>query len=153
MKRRQILSLSLAFACALTMLTGCGSKETQTASNEHETITMEVQFRNATKFLELVKEKYPEINLEIIPYSGQNKTAYSLSELAAGDMPDIYTATVYTPGLEDLSDRLVDLSGYDFTNNYSESRLRDVTDNGAIYLLPAYYDCLGITYNSNFPHK
>ena len=147
MKRRQILSLSLAFACALTMLTGCGSKETQTASNEHETITMEVQFRNATKFLELVKEKYPEINLEIIPYSGQNKTAYCLSELAAGDMPDIYTATVYTPGLEDLSDRLVDLSGYDFTNNYSESRLRDVTDNGAIYLLPAYYDCLGITYN------
>lgn len=146
--KKRVFSLVLAAALLLSLLAGCGGEgSTGSDSSEHETITMEVQFRNATKFLELVKEKYPEINLEIIPYSGQNKTAYCLAELAAGDMPDIYTATVYMPGLEDLSDRLVDLSGYDFTGNYSEARLNDVMDDGAIYLLPAYYDCLGITYN------
>ncbi len=30
----------------------------------------------------------------------------------------------------------MDLSGYDFTDNYVESRLQDVSDSGAIYLLP-----------------
>ena len=28
-----------------------------------------------------------------------------------------------------------------------ESRLQDVFDNGAIYLLPSTYNCYGITYN------
>lgn len=143
MMKKRILSLLLAIACAASLLTGCGSGKT----GEHETITMVSPFRNATQFLKLVKEKYPEINLEVIPYSGKNMTAYVTNQLRAGDMPDIYMTTVYTPGLEDLSDRLIDMSGYDFTSSYAESRLRDVVDDGAIYLLPMFYTCLGITYN------
>ena len=50
---------------------------------------MQSPFRNATPFIELVKEQYPEINLEVIPYSGQNTTAYFSAELKSGDMPDI----------------------------------------------------------------
>ena len=46
-----------------------------------------------------------------------------------------------------VSNKLLDLSGYDFTDNYVESRLQDVFDNGAIYLLPSTYNCYGITYN------
>ena len=119
----------------------------ENGDGEHDVITMQSPFRNATPFLELVKEQYPEINLEIIPYSGKNMTAYVQAELRSGDMPDIYMTSVYTPGLEDVSDRLIDLSGYDFTNNYAESRLRDVADNGAVYMLPIFYNCFGITYN------
>lgn len=152
MKKNKILSLSLAVVCMLSMLTGCGntgmnSKGESRESNTHETITMMSPFRNATPFIDMVKEQYPEINLEIIPYSGANMTAYANAQLEADDMPDIYTTTVYTPGQKDLSDRLMDLSGYSFTDNYAESRLNDVTDNGAIYLLPMYYGCFGITYN------
>lgn len=152
MKKKRYRIILPAMVCVLALLTGCGSKETQTAEEtkqkeEHETITMQSPFRNATPFLELVKEKYPEINLEIIPYSGKNMTTYVTAELKAGDMPDIYTTSIYMPGLEDLSDRLIDLSGYSFTNNFAESRLRDVEDNDAIYLLPTYYTCIGITYN------
>lgn len=148
MKRKRILSFALALLCAGSLAAGCGKTEARTTQEgTHETITMHSPFRNATPFLELVKEKYPEIQLEIIPYSGANMTAFVSAELRSGDMPDIYMTTVYTPGMEDLSDRLIDLSGYGFTDNYAESRLRDVSDDGAIYLLPAYYTCLGITYN------
>lgn len=145
----KVISLLLAVACGVSLLAGCGSGK----STEHAVITMQSPFRNATPFLELVKQKYPEINLEIIPYSGKNMTAYVTDELKSGDMPDIYMTSIYTPGMEDLSDRLLDLSGYSFTDNFAESRLRDVTDNGGIYLLPTFYTCLGITYNKTLLEK
>ena len=66
---------------------------------------------------------------------------------AAGDLPDVCTLTYYDPQIDLVSDKLLDLSGYDFTDNYVESRLQDVFDNGAIYLLPSVYNCYGITYN------
>ena len=47
----------------------------------------------------------------------------------------------------DLSDKLMDLAGYPFTENYVSSRLREVTYDSKVYLLPSYYACLGITYN------
>lgn len=149
MKAKRILSTLLTFTFGLSLFTACGDSgnEAQTSGDEHEPITMQSPFRNATPFLELVKEQYPEINLEIIPYSGQNTTAYLSAELKSGDMPDIYSTTIYSPGMEDLSDRLIDLSGYAFTSKYAESRLRDVADVDAIYLLPTYYNCIGITYN------
>ena len=48
---------------------------------------------------------------------------------------------------------MIDMSGYAFTDNYAEARLREVTDNGAIYMLPMYYDCIGITYNKTLLEK
>lgn len=104
-------------------------------------------------FIDAVHEKYPEINLEVIPYSGANYTAYVKAQIAAGDMPDIYCTTYYTPGHDDVSDRLIDMSGYAFTDCYAEARLRDVTDDGAIYMLPMYYNCIGITYNKTLLEK
>lgn len=153
MKAKKIISAILSLACGLSLFTGCNGSEAQTGSGEHEAITIQSPFRNATPFLELVKEQYPEINLEVIPYSGQNTTAYLSAELKSGDMPDIYTTTIYSPGLEDLSDRLIDLSGYAFTGRYAESRLRDVADGDAIYLLPTNYSCFGITYNKTLLEK
>lgn len=151
MRKKRFISLFLAAACVLSLLSGCGAAGSGTtddgANGKHEPITMLSAFDGMDKFVELLNEKYPEIDLEIIPYSGANMTAYVSDELTANDMPDIYTTTIYSPGQKDLSDRLIDLSGYDFTNNYAEARLHDVSDNGAIYLLPAYYSCLGITYN------
>ena len=95
----------------------------------------------------MVHEQYPEINIEVIPYSGQNYTAYVTAQLETGDMPDLYCTTYYTPGSQKVDDKLIDMSGYAFTDCYAEARLREVTDNGAIYMLPAYFDCMGITYN------
>ncbi len=173
MKNKKMLGFLLTALCAASALSGCGEKtssssdssshnaesvsdineeaekntESDTAASDHEVITMQSPFRNMSAFIDTVHDAYPDVNIEVIPYSGKNYTAYVKAQLAANDMPDIYCATVYTPGLDKVSDKLIDLSGYSFTDNYTEARLRDVTDNGAIYMLPTYFDCIGITYN------
>lgn len=151
MKRKMISRALLAFACSVVLLAGtlvgCGGSGAAGSDGEHEAITIMAPFRNVSAFKDMVAEKYPEINLEIIPYSGKNYTAYAQASLKADDMSDIYFATVYEPSYEHVGDKLIDLSGYDFTDKYTEARLQDVTDNGAIYMLPTCYSCLGITYN------
>ena len=164
---KRITALFLAIAIGVSLLlAGCQTAKDQPLASEketgkesqggtkgnaktgdHEPITIVSSFKNMSAFVDLVHEKYPEINLEILPYSGSNYSAYVRSQLVTGDMPDIYTTKAYAPGQIEVADKLIDLSGYDFTAKYSESRLQDVTESGAVYLLPAYYDCLGITYN------
>ena len=165
--KKKILSLLLAMICATATLSGCGSTandsttaqtnaatpDAQVSGNvtegEHEAITMTamVPFRNPSHLADLVHEKYPEINIEFIPYSGYNGTAFVKEELAVDDMPDIYLGSMYLPSRDHVSDKLIDLSAYSFTDNFTDYRLREVTDNGAIYMLPLYYSCMAITYN------
>ncbi len=154
MKIKKLVSGVLAFVCMASLLAGCGSgTDTDTegtaavTDNGHPVITMNAPYRNMSRFYQLVHEKYPEINLEILPYNGQNYTAYVLDMRAAGQMTDIYFTTYYTPGRQDDAKDFLDLSGYDFTGNYSQPRLREVTNDDAVYMLPMGYNALGITYN------
>ena len=62
-------------------------------------------------------------------------------------MTDIYFGSMYAPAVTDVSDHLLDMSAYPFTDNFTDQRLREVTDDGHIYMLPLYYSVLGITYN------
>ena len=156
MAKRRILSQLLLIAGTITLLAGCVDSNTSKKSADsevHEAITMQSPFRNMSAFIEVVHEQYPEINIEVIPYSGQNYTAYVTAQLETGDMPDLYCTTYYTPGSQKVDDKLIDMSGYAFTDCYAEARLREVTDNGAIYMLPAYFDCMGITYNKTLLEK
>ena len=151
MKRKMLGGVLFAVACSMAllagMLVGCGTSSSSDSNGEHEAITIQAPFRNVSLFVDEVKKAYPEINLQVIPYSGTNYTAYAKSCIDADEMSDIYMATVYDPNREHYGDKLIDLSGYGFTDNYAEARLQDVTDDGAICLLPTYYTCLGITYN------
>lgn len=119
------------------------------AENEHEPITMmaAVPFRNPSALVDLVHEQYPEINIEFVPYSGYNLSAYMRAQFNSDNMPDIFSTSGAGTGLHNMGDRLMDLAGYGFTDNYNEAQLRDVTSEGAIYLLPMYYNALGIVYN------
>mgnify|MGYP002772161758 FL=1 len=156
MIKKKIQSWLFIIAGMIALFTGCTAKDflpEMSSNNVHEAITIQSSFRNMSAFIDAVHERYPEINLEVIPYSGANYTAYVKAQIAAGDMPDIYCTTYYTPGHDDVSDRLIDMSGYAFTDCYAEARLRDVTDDGAIYMLPMYYNCIGITYNKTLLEK
>ena len=155
MNKRKVSILLAALIVVSSLTSGYGADITEAAENnsDHEPITIVSSHKNMSAFMELVHEKYPEINLEIIPYSGGNFSAYVKAQLVSGDMPDIYSTKVYVPGQIDVSDRLIDLSGYDFTSKYSEARLRDMTEDGAVYMLPTYYDCIGITYNKTLLEK
>lgn len=179
MKNKKLLTGMIFAVCAASMLTGCenakenvtentsesvsesieesavSSQEQADSMTEHDAITMTaiVPFRNPSHLADLVHEKYPEINIEFVPYSGFNGTAYTNEELKTGDMPDIFIGSVYYPDRVGDYDKLLDLSGYAFTDNYTDQRLREVTDDGAIYVLPLYYSCIGITYNKTLLEK
>lgn len=165
MKSKKIMTWMLSITCVASLLIQCGNLNVKAASNtkedevsssdvsDHEPLTILSPFRNISAFLDLVKEKYPEINLEVVPYSGANMTAYLQARLRSGDMTDIFCTTAYLPGLEDLSNKLLDLSGYSFSSNYAEARLADVSVDGAVYFLPTYYTCIGITYNKTLLEK
>ena len=133
---------------ATAALTACGGKtETVKKDDTHEVITFMAPYMEEEAFIEQVHSVYPEVNIEIVPYSGDNTTTCLQNMFEANDLPDICTLTVYDPMTDHVSDKLLDLSGYDFTDNYVESRLQEVSDSGAIYLLPSSYNCYGITYN------
>ena len=43
-------------------------------------------------------------------------------EVGADDLPDICTQTIYDPDINDVSDKMIDLSSYDFMDNYYRSQ-------------------------------
>ena len=149
-KKVQSVCLILAFVAA-TGLIGCG--KTDETSKKHEAITFMAPYMDVDSFIEEVHKTYPEIELEVVPYSGANTTVYLNTILEENDLPDICTLSLYDPELQDLSDSMLDLSGYAFTDNYVESRLKEVSDDGAIYMLPSAYNCFGITYNKTLLEK
>ena len=155
MKKTKVLGILLALVCVLVLLSGCGSKTdaAKKSDSDHPVITMNAPYRNMSAFYNLVKEKYPEINLAIEPYNGNNTTSYFNDMRKTGNMPDIYFSTVYFPGRYEDSADFLDLSGYDFTGNYTQSRLREVTYNGGVYMLPLGYNALGISYNKTLLEK
>ena len=152
--RRSFLQ-ACGVAAATAALTACsgGKAETDKKDDAHEAITFMAPYKEVEAFIEQVHSVYPEVNIEVVPYSGDNTTTCLQNMFAAGDLPDVCTLTYYDPQTDLVSDKLLDLSGYDFTDNYVESRLQDVFDNGAIYLLPSTYNCYGITYNKTLLKK
>ena len=160
MQFQRPLSILLAAACSVSLLAGCGKTSPGTASDPdtgsdsgHPTITMNAPYRNMSNFYELLHEKYPEVDLEIVPYNGSNMSAYVANMRISGQMPDIFFNTYYVPGRYDDANDFLDLAGYDFTGNFVQSRLREVTLDGAVYMLPLSYNALGITYNKTLLDK
>ena len=158
--RRSFLAVSgmLAASAALTACgspasSGTGSATSAAASasgmgSDHPPISICNPFRDVNAFIDVVHKYYPEINFEVIPYAGSNGTAFMQAQLRSGELPDVYTTSVYTPGQFDSADKLLDLAGYDFTNNYIPARLMEAAStDGSIYMLPNYFNAIGITYN------
>lgn len=113
----------------------------------HEPISICAPYRDIDKLIEVVHKYYPEIVFDVDIYSGANSTTYMKDQLETGYQSDIYSISYNIAEQLDLSDKLIDLAGYSFTNNYIPARLREVMQDGKVYLLPSYYACFGITYN------
>ncbi len=141
-----VIASSLLVACAnndAETETGTG---TDTGTTVHEPITIIDGQRDYSKFIELVHEKYPEINIEVVPYRGRNMSAYMKQQLETGSMPDIYSTT-QAWDTELQKEHLVDLSGYAVSERYSPARLNEYIEDGSLYLLPFDYSINGILYN------
>ena len=72
MKKAKGLGLLLAVVCAAFLLSGCNrSKEPVSPnSSKREAITFMAPYRDADNFIDTVHKTYPEVNIEVIPYSG-----------------------------------------------------------------------------------
>ena len=69
MKIKKVQSACLILACiAATGLIGCG--KTDETPKKHEAITFMAPYLEVDNFIEEVHKTYPEIELEVVPYSG-----------------------------------------------------------------------------------
>lgn len=158
--KKKILTLLTGILCLSTCFAGCGSdqaKQIQKSSDKteddgakrqtHEAVTISSFNRLVKKeFLDAFHQVYPEVELDVQSYSGMNGSGYSRLTLENGDIPDIYVTT-QNFSKESQEKYLVDLSNYDFINQYSNTILDSLDVNGSIYLIPSGYQLMGIYYN------
>ena len=120
MKKGSMRLLALALAAAL-LLSGCASSGGEAGSKGLTWVT----WRGYEKFIELLEETYPDIGLEQISYTGNSATSYNWAQMRAGDISDIFTTSQILD--RDLAaEQLLDLSGYDFINDFPTSTLDQV---------------------------
>ena len=158
--RRSFLHASLCASglLAASGLTGCGASSSEaalstsgsaaasTAAGAHEPITIMDANRDYTQLMDLVHQKYPEIELQIMPYRGRNTSAYMKKQLESDHVPDIYNTTqVWDDTLQ--QEHLIDLSKYSVTDLYNPARLNEVDVDGSVYLLPYDFSVSGIFCN------
>lgn len=151
MKRTGRIALVLVIACIALLMIGCSGNTTESGSTktgEHEPITIMDAQRDYSALIELVHEKYPEINIEVVPYRGGNMSAYCKQQLETGIMPDIYSTTQAWD--EELQkENLIDLSQYAVSELYNTARLEECSIDGGIYLLPFDYSIVGFLCNKS----
>lgn len=148
MRKRIVRAAALAASLLGSLLSGCGNSAAgNTVNGEHEPLTVvttgEMEYE---KFKALLAERYPEVKLEFVSYTGSNGTGYCQYQLEHGKIPDIYNTSVF--GMqEEQQEYLLDLSGYEFLNNYKTADINQVALDGAVYLVPTSMSIIGIYYN------
>ena len=73
--------------CAV-LLCGCNGGFGSNSDGKHEPITI-LYSSDIDLLKQLVAEKYPEIQLELIPYNGKNWSRFTCDRMITGNMPDI----------------------------------------------------------------
>lgn len=153
---RSAVSLVLAMA-ALFCMTACvkkvpssGDVITQKAAKAGKTqITVLVKYAFAiSKFEEAIEKKFPDVDLvQVGNYTRDMGIAEYSARLEHDDIPDMVMTWPLDVGKEYWGDRLLDLSGMEFTSRYNTSMLNDIADKGMLYYLPGPAQIRGIVYN------
>lgn len=144
--KRSIAMLTAAFMILCLGLTGCRSADENASVDEHEPLTLLSLNINQSAFLAALEENCPGVRIEFISYTGGNGTGYSQYLLDKGHPPDLYTISFF--GMQDKQkEYLLDLSGYEFLNNYNTADINQVTLDGAVYMIPTSSAIIGLYYN------
>lgn len=146
MSKKLISCLLILSAAAALLLPSCSPSENPSDSQPGRGALTWTTWREYSDFLELAVRTYPDIELEFTGYTGANRTAYGWAQMQAGDLPDVFI-TSHILDEELAKESLVDLSAYDFVNDFSTALLDQVSIDGGIYLLPVSNAMYGIYYN------
>lgn len=134
--------LLATFMAAMMLLSACA---TFGGNREKDVLTWGI-WGGYEEFLKLCQESCPDIGLEILSYTGSNRTGYSWAQMRGDDIPDIFiTSQILDKEL--ARERLVDLSGQPFMSQFPTAVLDQVAIDGGVYLLPVNYVMYGIYYN------
>lgn len=151
--------LMFVFSIFLLVITftACGEKKTevndiitQKETEEGRTqITVLVKYAfSIDTFEKAVEEKFPDIDIVQV---GNYTKDMGIEEYAArmehDDLTDVVMTWPLNVGEEYWADRLLDLSGMDFTSSYNLSMLNDISRDGKLYYLPGPAQIRGILYN------
>lgn len=155
MRFRKISGI-LLLTSLLFLIPSCASKPvsqdvlTQKVTEPNRTpITVLVKYAfSINKFEKAVEEKFPEIDLiQVGNYTSNMGTAEYARRMEHDDLTDIVMTWPLEVGSEYWSDRLLDLSGMEFTSRYNVSMLNDIARDGKLYYLPGPSQVRGIVYN------
>lgn len=130
MKRIMLIVFTIVLACQFT---ACGgAADTEKGEN---TLTITFPDGEMGPFINTLREKFPDINFEITQYEGVSSSPYLLETALSGDASDLF---FYKQPLSDevAAKYLIDLSGYDFADNFDASILSAFDVDGAIYQIP-----------------
>lgn len=157
-KQRLLLLWACALLCAtsLVFLSSCskpadtGEILTQKTIDSGRTpLTVMVKYAFSIHgFEQAVEEKFPDIDLiQVGNYSRNMGTMEYERRLKHDDLTDIVMTWPLDVGEEYWGDRLLDLSGFDFTSRYAISMLNAISKDGALYYVPGPSQVRGIVYN------
>lgn len=142
---RKLLFVILTLALCAGLLAGCiGAQKME--NKEHEPLTILSGFLQYDQLEGLLREKYPEVRLEYVSYTGSNTTGYLQYLLQNGSPLDIMPLSVFSLP-EAQKEYLLDLSGFSFLNEYKTTDINQVTLDGGVYAVPMSSNLVGLYYN------
>lgn len=140
--------ISGVLACVL-LLSGCGSGQPRQPEVDQEELTILTgPHGGLSLFYQAIREKFPDIPLNVEYYAGPNTSAYIDLKLRSADAPDLVCLCNMLPE-EAQQKYLLDLSPYPFVNQYHVSFLNKRSIDGRVYLLPSPYTIAPIYYNKS----
>lgn len=158
LKSSMLRTVSAGMAIMLLFLAGCQNNAmlnqedilTQKVSSDGRIpITVLVKYAfTINGFEKAVEEKFPDIDIvQVGNYTRDMGVSEYSSRLEHDDLTDIVMTWPLDVGQEYWADRLMDLSGFEFTSRYNISMLNDISNNGKLYYLPGPSQVRGIVYN------
>lgn len=172
MKLRKILSLAVVFALTVSTLTACGSKGNEGNKNTSETkgdekvteenITLTMMYSGVqsendfeTEVLpKLVKEKFPNITLEVTKLPDDQYYTALKTKLASGEAPDIMLVQPKNAGSNSViglakAGYLLDLSDLNAIKLAGDSASEAFSYDGKAYGIASGATMLGTYYNKD----
>ena len=148
----------IGLACGMLFLTACGGNKdsgsydviSQKKVEEGRTaVTILVKYAfSINSFENAVEENFPDIDIvQIGNYTPDMGIEEYSRRLEHDDLTDIVMTWPLDAGEEYWADRLLDLSGEDFTSRYKLSMLNNISRDGTLFYLPGPSQVRGILYN------
>lgn len=156
-KNNKYIQLTALLVSALLVCASCASDtlvsqevlSQKKVSSKKIPITVLVKYAfSINGFEKAVEEKFPNIDIiQVGNYTANMGKSEYASRLEHNDLTDIVMTWPMDVGEEYFKDRLMDLSGMEFTGRYNISMLNNMEKDGALYYLPGPSQIRGIIYN------